>query len=89
MSIFKEAKGRTLYRMMSISSSLYPKRSYIIPMIASSYTLAAAVGSLTVMMFGMVLGRRYCIVLGNVCAIIGVVLQASSWSVPQIIVGRV
>ncbi|KAJ5869061.1 hypothetical protein N7455_004002 [Penicillium solitum] len=115
MSIFKEAKGRTLYRMMSISSSLafcmygydsgvlgelqktdaylkalqYPKGSYIIPMVASSYTLAAAVGSLTVMMFGMVLGRRYCIVLGNVCAIIGAVLQASSWSVPQIILGRV
>lgn len=58
-------------------------------MIASSYTLAAAVGSLTVMMFGMVLGRRYCIVLGNVCAIIGAALQASSWSVPQMIVGRV
>lgn len=58
-------------------------------MIASSYTLAAALGSLTVMVFGMLLGRRYCIIIGNVCATVGGVLQATSWSVPQMIVGRV
>ncbi|KHN98993.1 General substrate transporter [Metarhizium album ARSEF 1941] len=58
-------------------------------MVAASYTLAAAVGSLTVMAVGNVFGRRYCIIIGNVCAIIGPALQASTWSVSQIIVGRV
>lgn len=58
-------------------------------MIASSYTLAAAVCSLMVTMVGMPLGRRNCILLGNLLVIVGAALQASSWSVAQIIVARV
>ena len=58
-------------------------------MIASSYTLAAAVCSLAVTIVGMPLGRRNCIIFGNVLVIIGASLQASSWSVPQIICARV
>lgn len=58
-------------------------------MIASSYTLAAAVCSLFVTVVGMPLGRRRCIMLGDACVIIGASIQASSWSVAQIIVGRV
>jgi predicted MFS family arabinose efflux permease len=58
-------------------------------MIASAYTLAAAVCSLCVACIGMPLGRRNCILLGNILVIVGGALQASSWSVPQIIVGRI
>lgn len=58
-------------------------------MVASAYTLAAAVCSLFVSIMGLPLGRKNCILLGNGCVIIGGALQASSWSVPQIIVGRV
>lgn len=38
---------------------------------------------------GLPLGRKNCILLGNGCVIIGGSLQASAWSVAQIIVGRV
>lgn len=66
-----------------------PTGTYVIPMIASSYTLAAAICSLMVMIVGMPLGRRNCILLGNLCVIVGGSLQASAWSVPQMIVARV
>jgi MFS family permease len=67
----------------------HPTGTYVIPMIASAYTLAAAVCSLMVTMIGMPLGRRNCILLGNLCVIIGASLQASAWSVPQMIIARV
>lgn len=38
---------------------------------------------------GLPLGRKNCILLGNLCVVIGGSLQASAWSVPQIIIGRV
>ncbi|KAJ6092307.1 hypothetical protein N7467_004276 [Penicillium canescens] len=66
-----------------------PTGPYIIPMVASSYTLAATVCALAVSWLGMPLGRRGCIVLGNALVVIGGSIQASSWSVAQIIVGRV
>lgn len=58
-------------------------------MIASSYTLAAAVSSLVVVFIGMPLGRRGCILMGDLCVIIGGLLQATAFGVPQMIVGRV
>jgi len=58
-------------------------------MIASSYVLAATVISFGVMFFGMHLGRRMCIILGNSCVIVGTAIQASAFGVPHIIVGRV
>lgn len=58
-------------------------------MIASAYTLAATVCSLVVTVIGMPLGRRGCILLGNLLAIIGGSLQASAWSVAHMIVGRI
>src|SRR6201996_642131 len=132
MQFLKSAKGRTLYRIMSICCSLvspihsppsktpanteqsfcmygydagvlggiqttkpfldamgHPTGTYVIPMIASSYTLAAAVCSLAVTVLGMPMGRRGCILMGNGLVIVGASIQASSWSVAQIIVGRV
>lgn len=58
-------------------------------MIASSYTLAAAFMSCVVMIIGMPLGRRKCIIIRNVLITIGGVIQAASYSVPQIVVARV
>ncbi|KAH6663991.1 general substrate transporter [Plectosphaerella plurivora] len=66
-----------------------PTGTYVIPMIASAYTLAATVCSLAVMFIGMPLGRRGCILLGNGFVIVGGSLQASAWSVPHMIVGRI
>ncbi|KAL4891169.1 general substrate transporter [Aspergillus ambiguus] len=66
-----------------------PTGTETIPMIASSYTLAAAFMSIVVMFIGMPLGRRWCIIIGNFLIAIGGVIQAASYSVPQMIVGRV
>lgn len=66
-----------------------PTGPWIIPMIASSYTLGAAVCSMAVTMIGLPLGRRNCILLGDAFVIVGGIIQASSFSVAQIIVGRV
>ncbi|RFU26082.1 hypothetical protein B7463_g10251, partial [Scytalidium lignicola] len=66
-----------------------PTGSEIIPMIASSYTLAAAVMSLIVVVIGMPLGRQKSILIGSILIIFGGVIQATSYSVPQIIVARV
>ncbi|KAK2754289.1 hypothetical protein FQN54_007169 [Arachnomyces sp. PD_36] len=72
-----------------LSAIGHPKGTYIIPMIASSYTLAATVMSVIVSFVGMPLGRRNCILLGDCFVVVGGALQASSWSVPQIIIARV
>lgn len=37
----------------------------------------------------MPVGRRGCILLGDLLVVVGGILQATSWSVAQIIVGRV
>lgn len=66
-----------------------PTGSEIIPMIASSYTLAATVMSFFVVFIGMPLGRRNSILIGNILIFIGGVIQSSSFSVAQIIVARV
>lgn len=58
-------------------------------MIASAYTLAACVCSLAVTVIGMPLGRRNCILLGNLFVVFGGSLQASAWSVPHMVVGRI
>lgn len=38
---------------------------------------------------GMKIGRRNTILLGNICIIIGAIIQATTFSVAQIIVGRI
>ncbi|KAJ5739858.1 hypothetical protein N7533_012642 [Penicillium manginii] len=67
----------------------HPGGTETIPLIASSSTLAAAFVSCLVMIIGMPLGRRNCIIIGNILITIGGVIQAASYSVPQIIVARV
>ena len=66
-----------------------PPGTYIIPLIASSYTLACWVSSTAYMFTGQPMGRRRTILLGDGLVIVGGALQASSWSVTQIIIARV
>ncbi|KAF2106883.1 general substrate transporter [Lophiotrema nucula] len=66
-----------------------PQGVYMIPIIASIYNLAAAIMSLAVTLFGMSLGRRKTILLGDFLICVGAALQASTYSVAQIIVGRI
>lgn len=66
-----------------------PPGTYIIPLIASSYTLTCWVSSTAYMFIGQPLGRRRTILLGDGFVIVGGALQASSWSIPQMIIARV
>ncbi|KAL4876842.1 general substrate transporter [Aspergillus karnatakaensis] len=59
------------------------------PGFSQRYTLTATVCSLLTSVMGMPLGRRGCILLGDVLVVIGGSLQASAWSVAQMIAGRV
>ncbi|KAI1847064.1 hypothetical protein JX266_006939 [Neoarthrinium moseri] len=58
-------------------------------MVASSYVLAATVISTLVLFVGMPLGRRGCILMGDALVIVGSAIQATAFSMPHIIVGRV
>lgn len=66
-----------------------PTGVYIIPMISSSYSLAACVTSFFVAFVAFKIGRRGTIILGCIVAVIGSVIQSSSYSVAQLIVGRI
>lgn len=66
-----------------------PKGPMIIPVIASIYNLAAGIMSLCVSFFGMKIGRKGTILLGCLLICIGALLQASTYSTGQIIVGRI
>ncbi|SMY18999.1 unnamed protein product [Zymoseptoria tritici ST99CH_1A5] len=65
-----------------------PTNDTIISMIVSSYDLAAAVTAVVLAFFAFRMGRKGTIILGNIAAIIGSVIQATSYSVAQLIVGR-
>ncbi|KAK3703559.1 hypothetical protein LTR37_014406 [Vermiconidia calcicola] len=66
-----------------------PQGDFVIPIIASIYNLAAGIMSLCVSFFGMKLGRKGTILFGCLLICIGALLQASSYSVGQIIAGRI
>ncbi|KAL2060149.1 hypothetical protein VTL71DRAFT_9971 [Oculimacula yallundae] len=66
-----------------------PTGAQTIPIIAAIYNLAAGVMSLLVPLFGMRVGRKGTILIGCLLICIGAVLQASTYSVAQIIVGRI
>lgn len=56
--------------------------------VVAVYTLGALFGALSCILIGDVLGRRRTIMLGALVTCIGSILQASSFSFPQLIVGR-
>ena len=65
-----------------------PKRVYVIPMIVASYDLAACITAVGISPFTFKNGRRGTVILGNIAAVVGSVIQTSSYSVSQLIVGR-
>lgn len=66
-----------------------PTGEWTIALISSSYSLAAFVTTLVIAPFTFRLGRRGTILLGNAAAIVGSVIQASSYSMGQLIAGRI
>ena len=54
----------------------------------ASYHQAAVVTAVGVSFVAFRIGRRGTVILGNIAAVIGSVIQASSYSVAQLIVGR-
>lgn len=58
-------------------------------MISSSYSLAACVTALFVSTFAFQIGRRGTVILGCIAAVVGSVIQSASFSVAQLIVGRI
>ena len=58
-------------------------------MIASTFLLASWLGCIIIAAFGMLLGRRTWIIVGNVIQIVGTIISASSFSFGQLIAGRV
>ena len=53
------------------------------------YELGCAVGALTVIISGDKFGRRLTVMVGELIIIIGAILQASSFDLSQLIVGRI
>ncbi|KAL2393150.1 MFS-type transporter oryC [Exophiala dermatitidis] len=66
-----------------------PTGEWVIPWISSSYSLSAAITCLIVATFSFRIGRRGTIILGNIAAVIGSVIQSTANSVAQLTVGRV
>ncbi|KAF7340189.1 MFS sugar transporter [Mycena venus] len=63
--------------------------SHIQGTIVAVYTLGALFGALSCLLIGDKLGRRHTMLLGAFVTTIGSILQASAFSFPQLIVGRV
>lgn len=57
-------------------------------MIVASYDLAACVTAVGISFFTFRIGRRGTVFMGNIAAVIGSIIQTSSYSVAQLIVGR-
>lgn len=57
--------------------------------IVATYDIGCILGTLVSMLFGDRLGRRRCILIGCCILMVGAVLQTASYSLPQMIVGRV
>lgn len=66
-----------------------PSGQYDIPLIASSYTLAAVFATPLVMIYGMKTSRRRLLLIANILVFVGGIIQAASYSMAQIIVARV
>jgi MFS family permease len=66
-----------------------PSGAYDLPLIASSYTLAAFAATPFVMVYGMRTGRRLLLLWACALVFVGAIIQAASYGMAQIIVARV
>lgn len=73
----------------SISTSTNSANSTLQGFTVAVYEIGCALGALSVTLYGDHLGRRQTVMLGQLILIIGTALQASSFSLAQLIVGRV
>jgi MFS family permease len=64
------------------------KTSNIQGITVGSYTLGCFFGAIATIWLGNILGRKRTIFIGSAIMVVGAVLQASSFSLPQLIVGR-
>ncbi|KAH8692362.1 general substrate transporter [Talaromyces proteolyticus] len=58
-------------------------------LVVGIYEIGAFLGAISVMVYGQMLGRKWTTAIGQIITIVGSALQASSYSVAQIIVGRI
>ncbi|KAJ4363028.1 hypothetical protein N0V83_010146 [Neocucurbitaria cava] len=80
--------GGVLLHPPFLSAIGNPTNTWTIPMITASYDLSACITAIAILPFTFRIGRRGTILLGNLAAIFGSVIQASSYSVGQLIAGR-
>ncbi|EGW33885.1 uncharacterized protein SPAPADRAFT_59267 [Spathaspora passalidarum NRRL Y-27907] len=73
----------------SIDTTRYPDRATFQGFVVAIYEIGCLIGALFTMYIGDKIGRRKTIFVGCIIMIIGAVIQASSFSVAQLIVGRV
>ncbi|KAL2848603.1 general substrate transporter [Aspergillus pseudodeflectus] len=66
----------------------YPSSS-LLGTISAIFDIGCFCGAITVFFFGSSLGRKNCIYIGALLQFIGAILQAASFGVPQLIVGRI
>lgn len=66
-----------------------PTSEQTIPWITSAYSLAACVTCPIVATFSFKIGRRGTIIMGNLVAILGAIIQCSSYTLAQLVVGRI
>ncbi|KAJ9633602.1 uncharacterized protein PV06_10349 [Exophiala oligosperma] len=66
-----------------------PTDTYKISMITSTFLLASWFGCMVITFFGIHLGRKNWILLGNAVELVGTIISASSYSYGQLIAGRV
>lgn len=58
-------------------------------LVVSIYEIGCFAGAIVCLFFGEYLGRRWSIMIGCVVLSVGAVLQAASYGIPQMIVGRI
>lgn len=71
------------------NSALYSKLSLHQGITVASYNLGCFLGAILTIFIGDILGRKKAIFTGSSIMVIGAILQCSSYSLPQFIVGRI
>ncbi|TIB73513.1 general substrate transporter [Wallemia mellicola] len=67
---------------------LNPKQA-VSSMVVAIYEIGCLLGSIMVIFFGDVLGRRRCVVIGTIIMIIGAIVQTCSYQLRDLIAGRI
>ena len=66
-----------------------PTKTTVLSTVAAIYDIGCFFGAILAFTVGQRLGRKKSILLGTVIMAVGTILQASSYSLPQIFVGRI